>query len=497
MKYSPNVNDVFASEQDFTRDLTAHRADQECERAGVPLLVRSQTIYTDDSDNHTLIFGNTGSKKTRNFCIPTVYALGNAGESMVISDPKGEIYNYTSGFLKQQGYEICTFNLRDMNRSSKWNPLYIPFMYFKNGVCDRAMEMITDFANILKMDVHHRDDVFWENQAAELLIGLIYALFECETNPAKINMKSVLTMRGYIELEGSRDDGTNVFWDFVRTFQPGSFVRTKLASVYSLRNTEKTLNSVLATFDTMCRAFTINQQLMSMISASEIDFEQALRKKTVLYLITPDEKTTFHFLVSIFVKQFYEYTISKAQQFPECRLPNRLNFILDEFSNFPKISDMPAMISAARSRNIRFMLIVQSKQQLTSMYEDDAETIKSNCKNWIYLACRELALLREISELCGTVTDHRGAAVPAISVTQLQHLTIGWIDSQALILRANCLPYLSSVKDFSVFSQSKIPPAVMPESSDTKIRFFSLPSYMISLLKKSSEDQLADLFDLS
>lgn len=496
MKYSPNVNDVFSSEQEFIAQLAAHNSHEECSSAGVPLLVRGETVFTDDSDNHTLIFGNTGSKKTRNFCIPTVYALGNAGESMVISDPKGEIFRYTSGFLKQQGYSIATFNLRDMTRSSKWNPLYIPFIYFQNGDKDRAMEMVTDFANILKMDVHHRDDVFWENQAAELLIGMIFALFECENNAAKINMKSILTMRGYIELESSRDDSTNVFWDFVRTFKPGSFVRTKLASIYSLRNTEKTLNSVLATFDTMCRAFSINQQLMQLISGNEINFDLALKKKTVLYLITPDEKTTFHFLVSIFVKQFYEYTISQAQMFQDCKLPRRLNFILDEFSNFPKISDMPAMISAARSRNIRFMLVVQSKQQLTSMYQDDAETIKSNCKNWIYLACRELSLLKEISDLCGTVQDSHGYRVPAISVTQLQHLTIGWIDSQALILRSNTKPYLSSIKDFSVYPQSALEPAVMTESTDEKIRFFSVPNYMISVLKRTSEDQLAELFDI-
>lgn len=496
MKYAPHVSDVFASEQEFTRELTAHSADGDCKTAGVPLLVRSDTIYTDDSDNHTLIFGNTGSKKTRNFCIPTVYALGNAGESMVISDPKGEIFRYTSGFLRAQGYNIVTLNLRDMHRSSRWNPLYVPFLYYQRGEKDRAMEMVTDFAHILKMDVHHRDDVFWENQAAELLIGLVFALFECETNPEKINMKSILTMRSYIELENSRDDATNVFWDFVRTFKPGSYVRTKLAAVYSLRMTDKTLNSVLATFDTMCRAFSINQQLMQLISGSDIDFEDALRRRTVLYLITPDEKTTFHFLVSVFVKQFYEYTISKAQTFPDSKLSSRLNFILDEFSNFPKINDMPAMISAARSRNIRFLLVVQSKQQLTSMYQDDAETIKSNCKNWIYLACRELSLLEEISALCGTVQDSRGISVPAISVTQLQHLTIGWIDSQALVLRANTKPYLASVKDFSVYPQSKLPPAAMTECADERIRFFSLPKYMISVLKQTSEDQLAELFDL-
>lgn len=173
-----------------------------------------------------------------------------------------------------------------------------------------------------------------------------------------------------------------------------------------------------------------------------------------MFLITPDEKTTFHFLVSVFVKQCYESMIYYASFCENNKLPVRVNYILDEFSNFPRIADMPAMISAARSRNIRFILIVQSKQQLLTAYKNDAETIKSNCKNWIYLSCRELDLLKEIEALCGMVEDN-GQQYPLISITQLQRLTIGWEDSQALILRSGIAPFITWVKDFSVYPQAQ------------------------------------------
>ena len=174
--------------------------------------------------------------------------------------------------------------------------------------------------------------------------------------------------------------------------------------------------------------------------------------------------------------------IDYAQKCDNGALPIRVNYILDEFSNFPQISDMPAMISAARSRNIRFILVVQSKQQLTSGYGDSAETIKSNCRTWIYLSCRELSLLNEISDLCGTV-EINDKERSVLSITQLQRLKKGWEDSQALILRSGIAPYLSWVKDFSVYPQAKFEPVPFTKHEIQPTKCFSAPKYMYNTLK--------------
>ena len=87
-----------SDEEEFVEGLQRQVLTENYKLSGVPLKYQNGAVYTDTSDAHTLIFGNTGSKKTRNFCIPSVYTIGMAGESMVISDPKGEIYRNTSGF---------------------------------------------------------------------------------------------------------------------------------------------------------------------------------------------------------------------------------------------------------------------------------------------------------------------------------------------------------------------------------------------------------------
>ena len=169
-------------------------------------------------------------------------------------------------------------------------------------------------------------------------------------------------------------------------------------SVYAPNDT---MNSILSVFDQKMRTFTIQPTLLNMLASNNIDIDSVGKQRTAIFLITPDEKTTYHRLVSLFIKQSYESIIYSASLNKGNRVNNRINYILDEFSSLPAINDMPAMISAARSRMIRFLLIVQSKHQLEKRYKEEAATIISNCNNWIFLTSRELDLLRELSELCG------------------------------------------------------------------------------------------------
>lgn len=467
----------FATREEFLQGLHREKMGELTSMSGVPLYNHNGEVYTDTTDSHTLIFGNTGTKKTRNFCIPSVYSIGASGESMIITDPKGEIYKNTSGFLANQGYDIQVLNFRDTEYSIRWNPLEIPYNYYKNGAKDKAIEMITDFAIQLKAPVHSDKDVYWENQAVDMFVGLVLIVFECEKEASKVNLKSVQGLRMYLDVSGKGSE-QEVFWDLYNTFPENSVIRYKLGTLYSLRNTEKTFSSIVSVFDGMMSMFLFNDRIMSMLSASDIDIRELGDRKTAVYIIIPDEKTTFHFLVSVFVKQCYECLISSAHKNSNGQIKIRMNFVLDEFSNFPKISDMPAMISAARSRNIRFILIVQSKQQLTSMYGGDAETIKSNCRNWIFLACREIGLLDEISSLCGSVYTSDKGEVPLLNITQLQSLKIGWTDSQALILRTGVRPYITNVKDFSVYPQSGYPFVRYKKKPMKDVETFSAVKYM-------------------
>jgi type IV secretion system protein VirD4 len=202
-----------------------------------------------------------------------------------------------------------------------------------------------------------------------------------------------------------------------------------------------------------------------MLSGNSINIRDIGKKKSAVYIIVPDEKTTYHFLVTTFIKQVYELLISEAQATASKTLPVRVNFVLDEFCNIPKIPDMPSMISAARSRNMRFFLVAQSLHQLTARYKEDAATIKGNCDNWVFLTSKEIALLEEISSLCGSVSqageqNHR----PLISISELQRLDKQ--KGEALIMHARQYPIITEIADIDSYPDFKCYPEVLMKPFD-------------------------------
>ena len=138
----------------------------------------------------------------------------------------------------------------------------------------------------------------------------------------------------------------------------------------------------------------------------------------------PDEKTTYNSLVTMFLKQSYELLIAKAE---ECggRLPIRVNWILEEAGNIPTIPDFESMMTASRSRNIRFFLVFQSLQQIEKKYRGSAHIIIGNCDCIAYLNSKDMELLMYISQLAGTYRrPYVNEECPLISVTQLQRLSL-------------------------------------------------------------------------
>jgi type IV secretion system protein VirD4 len=138
----------------------------------------------------------------------------------------------------------------------------------------------------------------------------------------------------------------------------------------------------------------------------------------------------------------------------------RLNIVLDEFCNIPAIPDMASMISAARSRNMRFFLMAQGMHQLQFKYREDAETIKGNCDNWVFLTSREHELLREISNLCGetlfTDLDGNLKSRPLISISELQRLKKE--KGEALILHGRHYPFVTELPDIDEYEFNVYPP---------------------------------------
>ncbi len=426
--------------------------------AGLPILCDGHEAYVDGKDTHSLIFGATGSKKTRLFCMPMLNCFIRGGESFIATDPKGELYARTAGHAKAKGYRTVVLNFRDIGSGDMWNPLYIPYKLYHSGNKDEAVSMMNDFIRtVAGPQLAKNNDIFWPEMASSYALANLLFLTEAATEE-EINVASLAAMCGSSVVDKLK-------------FLSAGMKRDSIAGLnYQnvLTCPERTLNSILGSLFGMIRIFTTQQKLNNMLSGNTVDITKFGREKTAVYLIIPDEKSTYHFLVTTFLKQAYEVLIAEAQREPERALPIRLNFLLDEFCNLPQIPDMASMISAARSRNMRYYLVAQSLHQLKGRYGEDADTIKSNCDNWVFLTSKELDLLREISDLCGSYYMESGNMRNLVSVSELQRLDKQ--KGEALIMCGRQYPTISQLPDidsYEMFKGYEMPPLAeyqMPEA---------------------------------
>lgn len=252
----------------------------------------------------------------------------------------------------------------------------------------------------------------------------------------------------------------------------------------------------MAIVDAMINIFLTQPKLAELLSQSCLDLRQYASRKIAIYFILPDERTTYHFIASIFIKQFYEMLIMEAQNNQRKQLEIRMNFILDEFSNLPKIPDMPSMITAARSRNIRFYLFVQSQYQLESKYGEDAHTIKGNCNNWIFLNSRERALLEELEQLCGECVYENNMRKSLISISELQQLRKD--KGEALVLVGRNAPYITRLYDIDDYPWESYEPLEKPETYLSDAEVFSIEDYVQEIVKRRDiERNIEKLFKIN
>lgn len=484
----------WATEKEIKGNLKVVRpGDETSDVAGIPLINNGQEIWVDDGEFHNLIIGSTGSGKTEMLVQPMVKVLAKKGESMIITDPKGEIYENNANELRERGYNIVLLNFRDPQKGNCWNPLTLPYSLYKEGNTDKANELLDDLAKNILYDADNKsNDPFWENTSADYFAGLSLALFD-DAKEEEINLNSINVMTTVGE-EKIRGTNTIYMKEYFSTKDVGSPAYINVAS--TLTAPSETKGSILSVFKQKIKLFSSRENLSEMLAHSDFDMKDIGRKKTAVFLVIQDEKKTYHSLVTIFIKQCYETLIGVAQE-NGGKLAYRTNFILDEFANMPPLKDVTTMVTAARSRKIRFNFIIQNFAQLSSVYgKEDAETIKGNCGNMVYLISSELNALEEISKMCGdkkSKEKDKTASTPLITVSDLQRLP-QWT---MILVRTRCYPFKTKMTpNWSMIKDGlwgkDYGKAEYPERQKKPVPIFDLKKLVEELREKKINDLLGD-----
>lgn len=388
------------------------------EKSGIILCETEKGFYIDASTTNSLIIGTTRSGKTQTFVLPMIRVLSSTQnkQSLVINDPKGELLENSYKLLKKNEYKIVVLNLRDTNNSSQWNPLsdiiseYVKARESNNQDFSKTAELIGDLAKVFTDDPHSAP--IWPNSAKSLLTAMIlYLLEKGYENECldKLNMYSVYNF--FLEY-GSKNEPVqvgkmiitvNALDELFKALPVGN--PAKLAYATSNFSQGDTRSSIFTTLASNIEIFSDNG-IGLLTSGNDINFADLVNpnKPCAIFMVVPDEKTNRHVLASLFISQCYSSLVDIANNYPRKILPQRVQFILDEFGNMVRIPDMDTKLTVALGRSIIFNLFLQDLNQLETKYNKAAGTIRSACNNFIYINSIDETTNKFVSSILGNKT---------------------------------------------------------------------------------------------
>ena len=330
----------------------------------------------------------SGSGKSASYSIPNAYqCLG----SYVFTDPKGELYDRTAGYLKSQGYDIKVLNLVRPEYSDGYNPL----MHISS---ERDVDIIAQTIVKGQKSEGGNADPFWDDSAEMLLKALIYYLIA--TRPEE---EQNLASCAELVRAANNKGGNNLLSELMSQLPYDHPARMNYKSIEIAP--EKTYSSILSTLQSKLGKFD-SKEIAELTSTDTIDFEEIGSRKTAVYVISPDTHTAYNFILTIFFSQMIEQLYDFADQ-NGGKLKEKTFFILDEFANIGQIPDFDQKISTSRSRGISFSVILQNLDQLEAIYEKSYETIMGNCDTHVFLGSNSYKTVEYFSKALGEKTIER------------------------------------------------------------------------------------------
>ena len=359
----------------------------------------------------------SGSGKSASYSIPNAFQMLG---SYVFTDPKGELYDKTAGYLKKNGYDIKVLNLVNPANSDGYNPL----LHIRSEI---DVDVIAN--TIVKgQKTESGSDPYWDDMAEMLLKALIYYLMA--TRPEE---EQNLASCSELVRAANANGGSNLLTDLMNQLPYDHPARMNYKSIEIAP--EKTYGSILSSLQSKLGKFD-SKEIAEVTSTDTIDFDEIGSRKTAVYVISSDTHKAYDFLLTIFfsqmIQQLYDFADKNGGRL---RMPTY--FILDEFANIGQIPDFDKKISTSRSRGISFSVILQNLDQLEAVYEKSYETIMGNCDTHVFLGSNSYKTVEYFSKALGEKTITR----ESLSVNRdKQFHRQGYSDSDQVMARALMTP---------------------------------------------------------
>ena len=330
------------------------------------------------------VYGSSGSMKTRSFCMNRILQAVICGESLIISDPKSELYEKSSEYLRDQGYCVKVFNLVLPENSDSWNCL---------SEVEGQELMAQLFVDVIIKNTNSTDegDHFWDSCEMNLLKALVLYVDQsyAAENRNIGEVYRLLTLNGESDLD-------NLF-DVLPPTHPAK-------APYSLfKQASDTVRSgVIIGLGSRLQVFQ-SELIKKITTRDEIDLELPGQERCAYFLVTSDQDSTFDFLASLFLSFCFIKLVRYADKNCEGgRLPIPVHILGEELTACGTIPDLSRRLSVIRSRNISMSCVFQNLAGLQNRYPLNLwQEILGNCDAQLFLGCTDGLTAEFISERTG------------------------------------------------------------------------------------------------
>ena len=340
-------------------------------------------------NRNIMVIGGPGSYKTQAFVITNV--LNESENSIVVTDPKGEVYEHTAGFKEQQGYDVHVINFSKMEHSDRYNPIdYVT----KDTEATNVATKIVDSSN-----KDGKKDVWYYSQRS-LLSALILYVKE-EMPPEERNMAGLVSFLQENDTNSSDDEDSELDKAFLQLdFRHPA---RKLYELGFAKSRGDMKGSIIVSLLTTISDY-INETVAEFTRFSDFNLQDIGKKKTMLYVVIPPMDTSWEGLTNIFFSQMFDQLYELASE-NHSKLPNPVNFILDEFVNLGKFTNYEEFLATCRGYGIGVATVLQTLTQLQDKYSrEKAESILGNCSVKICMNSANHTTAKYFSDLLGKAT---------------------------------------------------------------------------------------------
>ena len=330
------------------------------------------------------VYGSSGSMKTRSFCVNRILQAAVRGESLIISDPKSELYEKSSEYLRDQGYCVKVFNLVNPENSDSWNCL---------SEVEGQELMAQLFVDVIIKNTINigKGDHFWDSCEMNLLKALVLYVDQsyAEQNRNIGEVYRLLTLSGESDLDSLFEN------------LPPTHPAKAPYSLYK-QASDTVRSGVIIGLGSRLQVFQ-SELIKKITTRDEIDLELPGQERCAYFLVTSDQDSTFDFLASLFLSFCFIKLVRYADKNCEGgKLPVPVHVLGEELTACGTIPDLSRRLSVIRSRNISMSCVFQNLAGLQNRYPLNLwQEILGNCDAQLFLGCTDELTAEFISSRTG------------------------------------------------------------------------------------------------